>query len=89
MGKYMNPPERVKQVGRQFNDALVHYETLNRQWFRLGPDEELYAYVQGPSFPMTVRVSREAAFNEIWERYSTGYYTEIEFYAVKRSDEDP
>lgn len=87
MGKYINPPEKVKTFGRKFEDALVHYETLNRNWFRLNPDEELYAYVEG-FFPMTVRVSREAAFNEIWERYSIGMYTTIEFYAVKKSDED-
>ncbi len=83
----MNPPAKVKEVGRKFEHALAHYQTLTRGYFQLAPDEELYAYVEG-FYPMAVRVSKESAFDEIWERYSQGIYITIEFYAVKKSDED-
>ena len=80
MEQYINPPAKVKEIGRPVSAYPVTYDNLLRQ---LRQGEALYAYCDRGVFHISVHIDRPSEFQEFYERqYKQGYLLSVEFFAV-------
>ena len=80
MEQYINPPEKVREIGRCVGHYPVSYDDLQN---RLARGEALYAYCERGLSQLCVHISSLAEFDEFFDRQcEQGFLLSVRFYAV-------
>lgn len=80
MGRYLNPPEKLKEIGRHLTGR--DYDSLTRQ---LKDNELLFALGDRGIFFNAPHLFSKEEFNEFNDQYKTGYFISLSFYAVDKA----
>lgn len=81
MGTYINPPQKVQQVGRPLSGETFEALTAQLNW-----DEALFGLYDRYVFQNAPHLYSPREFEEFESQYRNGIVQRIGFYAVPRTE---